>query len=78
MKCALSRKEGIYKRSKKVLNFDVYDENMIKLIEDKKKVLYSNLKLPVPPREKAPKAGHSSKSKATTTAKSADSAINSR
>ena len=36
MECVLSRKDGIYKRSKQVLKFDPFDENMKKFLEEKK------------------------------------------
>ena len=41
--CVLSRKEGIYKRSKKNLNFEVFDPKMIQFLEMKKSNLYQIL-----------------------------------
>lgn len=46
MKCAMSRKEGIYKRSKKPYNFDVFDSEMRALLNEKISTLYSRLGLP--------------------------------
>ena len=41
--CVLSRKEGIYKRSKKNLNFEVFDPKMMQFLEMKKSNLYQIL-----------------------------------
>ena len=40
LECVLSRKEGIYKRSKKNLNFEVFDAEMKKFLDEKKSNVY--------------------------------------
>jgi len=43
MECALARKQGIYKRSKKLLNFDIFDAELTNFLEAKKNYVYNIL-----------------------------------
>lgn len=43
MECALSRKQGIYKRSKKLLSFDIFDPELTDFLEAKKAHVYNIL-----------------------------------
>ncbi|TRY68247.1 hypothetical protein TCAL_04080 [Tigriopus californicus] len=43
MTCAMSKREGIYKRSKKVLNFDVFDSDMRQMLTDRQSRVFGNL-----------------------------------
>ena len=52
LECAMTRKEGIFKRSKKPHLSDVFDENMKTLINEKIRVLYTKLELPNPDMKK--------------------------
>lgn len=43
MRCAIMRKEGIYRRKKRLLNFDPYTPAMKRMIEEKRTQVYSEL-----------------------------------
>ncbi|KAJ6635427.1 WSCD family member [Pseudolycoriella hygida] len=43
LNCALSRKEGIYRRKKRIMTFDPYTPEMHKAIEEKKREVYAEL-----------------------------------
>ncbi|XP_037049867.1 WSCD family member AGAP003962 [Bradysia coprophila] len=43
LNCALSRKEGIYRRKKRIMTFDPYTPDMHKAIEEKKREVYAEL-----------------------------------
>lgn len=43
LQCVGERKEGIYKRSKKKISFDVFDENMKSLLTETQKSVYAKL-----------------------------------
>jgi len=40
----MSKKDGIYKRTKKLLNFNPFDDNMIALLNEKQNLVYNTLK----------------------------------
>ena len=40
IQCVMDKKEGIYKRSKRLLNFSPFDESMKKLLLEKQKLVY--------------------------------------
>lgn len=43
MRCAVMRKEGIYRRKKRLLNFDPYTLTMKKMIEERRTQVYTEL-----------------------------------
>ena len=43
MDCALKRREGIYKRPKKQLDFDVFDANLKGYLRERMKAVYGHL-----------------------------------
>lgn len=43
MRCAILRKEGIYRRKKRLLAFDPYTAAMKKMIEEKRTQVYTEL-----------------------------------
>eukprot|EP00095_Tigriopus_kingsejongensis_P002571 snap_masked-scaffold274_size229011-processed-gene-1.4 protein:Tk02571 transcript:snap_masked-scaffold274_size229011-processed-gene-1.4-mRNA-1 annotation:"GI15414" len=43
MNCAMSKREGIYKRSKKVLNFEVFDKDMKRMLNERMRRVYQSL-----------------------------------
>ena len=43
MRCAIMRKEGIYRRKKRLLTFDPYTPAMKKMIEEKRNQVYTEL-----------------------------------
>lgn len=43
MRCALSRKEGIYRRKRRLMSFDPFIPMMKKLIEEAKQRVYTKL-----------------------------------
>lgn len=61
LNCTLTRKEGIYKRAKKPLSFDIFSPELTQTLERTKRQLYKALGLPSPPNQKlptlAPRAG---------------------
>lgn len=45
MACTMERKEGIYRRRKRILKFDPYTKEMHEKIDKKRKEVYGKLKL---------------------------------
>ena len=43
LRCAVMRKEGIYRRKKRLLTFDPYTITMKKMIEEKRTLVYTEL-----------------------------------
>lgn len=43
MRCAIMRKEGIYRRKKRLLTFDPFTPTMKKMIEEKRSQVYEEL-----------------------------------
>lgn len=43
MRCAIMRKEGVYRRKKRLLTFDPYTPIMKKMIEEKRTQVYTEL-----------------------------------
>jgi Sulfotransferase domain len=43
MRCAVMRKEGIYRRKKRLMNFDPYTLTMKKMIEERRTQVYTEL-----------------------------------
>lgn len=43
LKCAVNRKEGIYRRKKRLLTFDPFSMTMKKMIEEKRTQVYAEL-----------------------------------
>lgn len=41
--CTMSRKEGIYRRKKRIMSFDPYTEEMRAALETKKREVYATL-----------------------------------
>ena len=46
LQCVMDKKEGIYKRSKRLLNFSPFDESMKQLLLEKQKIVYEVSILP--------------------------------
>lgn len=43
LRCAIGRKEGIYRRKKRILTFDPYSQEMHTQLEIKKRQVYADL-----------------------------------
>jgi hypothetical protein len=50
IRCALERKEGIYKRGKKAFNFQVFDPDLTEVVEIEEEAVYTTLGLRRPTR----------------------------
>lgn len=50
MRCAMSRKEGIYRRKRRLMSFDPFIPAMKKLIEESKSRVYTELGRHVKPK----------------------------
>lgn len=50
MRCAMNRKEGIYRRKRRLMSFDPFIPAMKKLIEESKTRVYSELGRHVKPK----------------------------